>query len=135
MIMWRGYDRNVVKSICTNCDSEESKKTYSYLEYMQHVLAPSKIVCEIYDNRGFYFATLGKSHARLIEIAVRKDAQGSGLGKKMLYRLLSQLKARGIYKLTFRTPIDESAQFFWAHMGAVTTGLKDNDFLMEINFK
>ena len=45
------------------------------------------------------------------------------------------MKRAGLYKLTFRTPIDEEAQNFWLHVGATITGLKDNDYEMEINIK
>lgn len=133
--MWGPYNKEIVKDICLNCDSAISRKTFSYLEYLKHVLAEEKILCEIYDGCGFYFATMGKKHARLIEIAVKTEHQGAGMGKKLLFRLLARLKARGISKLTFRTPIDESAQNFWIHLGAKITGLKDNDFVMELNFK
>lgn len=133
--MWTGYDRQVVKDICYNCNSNISKKSVSYIDYMKHCLPDEKILCEIYDNKGFYFATLGKKHARLIEIAVREEFKGKGYGKMILYRLLKRMKVNGIYKLTFRTPIDEEAQNFWIRQGAVIVGLKENDFLMELNFK
>lgn len=45
------------------------------------------------------------------------------------------MKANGIYKLTFRTPMDESAQHFWLHVGAQIVDVKDNDYVMEINLK
>ena len=102
---------------------------------MQHCLPEDKILCERYREQGFYFVTVGKKHGRLIEIAVHRDHKGKGLGKKLLYRLLTNLKRRGISKLTFRTPIDEDAQGFWIHNGAKIVGLKDNDYEMELNFK
>ncbi len=133
--MWKGYDKQVIKDVCCNCDSPVSKKSYSYIDYMQHCLPAEKIYCECYGEQGFFFATKAKAHARLIEIAVRNEYKGKGLGKQLLYRLLQRMKKDGIFKLTFRTPIDEPAQDFWLHQGAQIVGLKDNDYVMELTFK
>jgi len=133
--MWKGYDKQVIKDVCCNCDSSVSKKSYSYIDYMQHCLHADKVLCECYGDRGFFFATKAKAHARLIEIAVRNEYKGQGLGKQLLFRLLQRMKKEGLYKLTFRTPIDESAQDFWLHIGAKIVGLKDNDYVMELTFK
>ena len=133
--MWKGYDKQVIHDVCHNCDSPVSKKSSSYIEYMHHCLPEDKVFCECYGDRGFFFATKAKGHARLIEIAMSTKYKGQGLGKRLLYRLLSRMKAEGLYKLTFRTPIDEPAQDFWVHMGARIVGLKDNDYEMEIKFK
>ena len=133
--MWRGYDKQVIKDICYNFDSPVSKKSASYIDYMQRCLPADKVWCECFDGKAFYFATVAKSHARLIEIAVRNGHKGHGIGRKVLFRLLSRMKKAGLSKLTFRTPIDERAADFWLHVGAIITGLKDNDYEMEINIR
>jgi GNAT superfamily N-acetyltransferase len=102
---------------------------------MQYRLPTDKVYCECYGDKGFYFATKAKTHARLIEIAVRDEHKGQGIGKSLLYRLLSRMKADGIFKLTFRTPINESAQYFWLKQGAKIIDIKDNDYVMELIFK
>ena len=132
--MWTGYDDKVAKDICYNCGSSSSRKTYAYFRSALHYNR-DKVWCGIFDNRAMYFAIRCREHVRLIEIAVHKDAQGQGVGRKVLFRLLSAMKRAGLYKLTFRTPIDEEAPNFWLHMGAQITGLKDQDYEMELNIK
>lgn len=132
--MWTGYDDKVAREICYNCGSPVSRQTYAYFRTALHY-SPDKVWSEILDGKALYFATRAKSHVRLIEIAVHRDIQGRGVGRKVLFRLLSAMKRAGLYKLTFRTPIDEEAQNFWLHVGATITGLKDNDYEMEINIK
>ena len=82
-----------------------------------------------------YFCTIAKSHIRLIEIAVKADKQGEGIGKKVLYRLLTRMKASGIYKLTFRTPMKENAKDFWRHIGAQIVDINGDDYEMELIIK
>lgn len=132
--MWTGYNDAVVKDICYNCGSQISRRTYAYFRTMLH-RSPGTFWSEVYDGRAFYVANRCKNHVRLVEIAVRNDSKGQGIGKKVLFRLLSQMKRAGLYKLTFRTPIAEEAQDFWLHVGATITGLKDDDYEMEITIK
>lgn len=102
---------------------------------MQYRLPAEKVYCECYGGQGFYFATKAKSHARLIEIAVRDEYKGRGVGKLLLYRLLARMKADGLHKLTFRTPMNESAHNFWLKQGAKIIDVKGNDYVMEIIFR
>lgn len=133
--MWTGFNEQVIKDVCRNCDSPVSKKSLSYILYMKRFVPAEKVICECYGDRGFFFAIKGKNHARLIEIAVRNEYKGNGIGKELLRRLLQRMISKGVRKLTFRTPIDEPAQDFWIHMGAKFVGLKENDYEMEINIK
>lgn len=132
--MWTGYNKEIVKDICKASDSEITRKTYGFIECMNYRCG-DKAMCEIFDNKGFYFATRAKNHIRLIEIAVRTEYQGQGLGRKVLNRLLTRAKALGITKITLRTPINEKAAEFWLHIGAKIVGLKDNDYEMELNIE
>lgn len=132
--MWTGYNDAVVKDICYNCDSEVSRRSFAYFRTMLY-RSPKTFWSEVYDGRAFYVANRCRDHVRLVEIAVRKDSQGQGVGRKVLFRLLSQMKRVGLYKLTFRTPIAERAQDFWLHIGAEIVGVKDGDYEMEINIK
>jgi GNAT superfamily N-acetyltransferase len=72
---------------------------------------------------------------RLVEIAVRSLYQGQGIGREVLLRLLSRMKMAGLYKLSFRTPIAEEAQYFWLHMGARIVDVKGDDYEMELTIK
>lgn len=132
--MWREYDSNIAKDICCNCSSAVSKRSYNYFRTALHY-SPDKVWSEIYDGKAMYFATRARDHVRLIEIAVRSEYQGQGMGKKVLFRLLQRMKAANLYKLTFRTPIVEEAQNFWLHIGARIVDVKGADYEMELTIK
>lgn len=132
--MWKPLDLKIAKTICYGCNSKISKQSYSYLQVMMY-RNPDKIWSEIYEDKGFYFAIRCKKHVRLIEIAVHADYKKQGIGKKMLFRLLQRMQYVGIHRLTFRTPIDEDAQYFWLHLGACILDIKNNDYEMEIKIK
>lgn len=55
-----------------------------------------------------------------------------GIGKMVLFDLLSRMKQSGIFRLTFRTPMNEEAQQFWLHIGARITDVKGEDYEMEL---
>lgn len=90
-----------------------------------------KYWCEIYDTRAFYFATVARTHIRLIGIAVKDDCKGQGIGKATLYRLLQRMAEAGVDTLTFRTSMHEDAQHFWLKQGAKIMDVKGDDY--EIN--
>lgn len=132
----KAHTNERVRSICYGCGSPTMKHTWSYLrvsdKFCKNVLAE---VLE--DGTAFYYVAISKTHARLIGIAVKDSKQRKGLGKMVLFRLLSQLKNIGLNKLTLRTSSHEEAQFFWLAVGAVITGYdpKSEDYEMEIIFK
>lgn len=140
--MWKGYDDKIVKDICYNCGSASARQSYNYFCRANYRAGQknSTVWCKVYLSddgvpKGFFYAYKCRTHVRLIEIAVRNEYKGHGIGRMLLFDLLSAMKRAGLYKLTFRTPIDEEAQNFWLHVGATITGLKDNDYEMEINIK
>lgn len=133
-MMWRPYDDKTARDICYNCNSSVSRQSYAYFRTALHYNA-DKVWSEMYEDKAFYFAARNKTHCRLIEIAVRKEWQGQGIGKLVLFRLLSRMKANGLYKLTFRTPIVEDAQNFWLHIGAKIVDVKGNDYEMELTIR
>lgn len=138
--MWTvsNYDDSSVKLICGDCNSPVAKASYNYFRKMNYESGP-KVWCKVfYDDEApaaFYYASRCREHVRLIEIAVRKKWQKTGLGKKVLYDLLARMKNAGITKLTFRTPIKEDAQGFWLHMGARIVDVKGEDYEMELTIK
>ena len=132
--MWQEYDNSIAKDICYNCASEVSKRSFNYFRTALHY-SRDKVWSEIYDGKALYFATKARDHVRLVEIAVRKEYQGQGVGKLVLFRLLSRMIQAGLYKLTFRTPIAENAQRFWLHIGARIVDVKGADYEMELTIK
>lgn len=136
--MWTisDYDDKAVKEICYNCNSQTAKQSYNYFRRI-HFVTKGKVWSKVWSKDGvpvaFYYATRSRDHIRLIEIAVHKDYQKRGYGKKVLFDLLAEMKKANINKLTFRTPIAEDAPNFWLHIGAQITGLKGDDYEMKIN--
>lgn len=132
------YDDAAVKDICYNCNSPVSKQSYNYFRRI-HYVTGGKVWSKVWSKEGipvgFYYANRCRDHVRLIEIAVRSEYQGQGIGRMMLHDLLSTMKTHGLYKLTFRTPIDEPAADFWLHAGGQITGLKGNDYEMQITIR
>lgn len=129
------YNDAAVKDICHNCGSKTGKQSYNFFRRMNYVTG-GNVWCKIwhYGNIpvAFYYANLCKNHIRLIEIAVKSEYQGKGIGRKLLFRLLRQMKEHKIGTLTFRTPINEEAQFFWLKMGAKIIDVKGADYEMQI---
>lgn len=124
-----------VRAICYGCGSPAMKNTWAYLRVSDKFC--KRVLSEIAeDGSAFYYATISKSHARLIGIAVKASEQRNGIGKVALFRLLSQLKSLGLDKLTLRTSSHEEAHLFWCAMGAIITGYdpKSEDYEMEIKF-
>lgn len=132
--MWRQYDSKIAKDICYDCGSPVSKAAYNYFRTAMY-RTPNKVWAEMLDDKALYFATRAKEHVRLVEIAVRSLYRGQGIGREVLLRLLSRMKMAGLYKLSFRTPIAEEAQYFWLHMGARIVDVKGDDYEMELTIK
>lgn len=136
--MWISeFNDAAVKDICYNCGSPMAKKSYNYFRRI-HYVTKGKVWGKVWGETtpiGFYYATVSKSHVRLIEIAVRSEYQGNGYGRKLLCDLLRRMKENGLQKLTFRTPIDEQAPNFWLHLGATIKGIKGGDFEMELTIE
>lgn len=137
--MWTSdYNDSAVKDICYNCGSPMAKQSYNYFRRL-HYVAGGKIWCKVWGDGdtpiAFYFANRCKDHIRCIEIAVRSEYQGTGLGRKVLFDLLTRMKQNGLHRLTFRTPMNEYAHGFWLHIGARIVDVKGNDYEMELTIK
>lgn len=132
--MWTAYDEKTAHDICYASNSPVTKRTYLFFRAMLY-RSGDKVWSEIYDGKAMYFATRARDHVRLIEIAVRSEYQGQGMGKKVLFRLLSRMKRNNLYKLTFRTPIVEDAQSFWLHLGAKIVDVKGEDYEMVLTIQ
>lgn len=127
VIEWQ-RDKKRVHDICYGCGSAVSKQSYAYIDMLYR--NPQRTIIGEFSDSSFYVVTPSKKHWRLIEIATTE--QGGGIGKATLLRLLKRMQGVGVKTLTFRTPINETAIDFWLHMGAKITGLKDNDYEMQI---
>lgn len=136
---WRTYDHNLddkcIKDICYNCGSKSLKATYPFFRRAMYLSKMGGVWCELFGDQSFYFATVARTHIRLIGIAVKDDCKGQGLGKAALYRLLQRMAAVGIDTLTFRTSMHEDAQHFWLKQGAMIMDVKGDDYEMQLKIK
>ena len=137
--MWTSeYNDAAVKEICYNCGSPVAKQSYNYFRRL-HYVTGGKVWGKVWGKGdtpvAFYYANRCRDHVRLIEIAVRKEYQGAGVGRRVLFDLLLRMKQNGLHKLTFRTPMNEDAHGFWLHLGAKIVDVKGNDYEMEMTIK
>lgn len=144
MSMWRKTDYNdkAVKEICYDCGSPVAKKSYNYFRRANYRAgqAHSTVWCMVFYLQdetpvAFYYAYKCVRHVRLVEIAVRTEYKRQGIGKMVLFQLLSRMKQNRLDTLTFRTPINEDAQNFWLKMGAKIIDVKGSDYEMELKIK
>ena len=133
-----GFNDAAVKTICYDCGSSVAKQSYNYFRRI-HYVTGGKVWSKVWSKGdtpvAFYYASKCKDHVRLIEIAVREEYHKQGIGRMVLIDLLSAMKRSGLYKLTFRTPIAEEAQYFWLHLGARIVDVKGDDYEMELTIK
>ena len=138
MYLKEGYDDAAVKDICYHCGSPTAKKSYNYFRRIAYV-SQGKVWSKVWyaDDTpiAFYYATRARDHLRLIEIAVREEYQGRGIGAMVLREILRDMHIFGLHKLTFRTPSNEKAPGFWQHMGARIMDVKGQDYEMELTIK
>lgn len=128
------YDEDLIKDISRNCGSKSIQEGYAYYRTMRH-FNPEKFWYDYYEDKGYYIASRGKKHVRLIGIAVRSECQGQGIGKILFSKLILRAKQTGLSKVTFRTSIYERAQDFYARIGCNVVGLNGDDFEMEYIIK
>lgn len=132
------YNDTAVRDICYNCGSPVAKQSYNYFRRLDYITG-GKVWSKVWSKGdtpvAFYYANRCRNHVRLIEIAVRKEYQGTGIGRKVLYDLLVRMKHSGLLKLTFRTPMNEDAHGFWLHLGAKIVDVKGNDYEMELTIR
>lgn len=137
-IVWE-RDKDTVKAICYGCGSAMTRKHYAFLHCIFYYGKQrvggcgTKLKAELFGNIGMNVCTAAKDHWRLIQIALKADCQGKGIGRMLLNRLLLRMKENGVCRLTFRTSMKEAALKWWLDNGASIVGTKGQDFEMELN--
>lgn len=90
------YNDTAVKDICYNCGSPVAKQSYNYFRRLDYVTG-GKVWSKVWSKGdtpvAFYYANRCRDHVRLIEIAVRTEYQGTGMGRKVLFDLLAPYEA------------------------------------------
>ena len=131
MIVKSGFDEKTVEQIARASGSKAVRGSIAYLR-RAHYNNPQTFVCEVFDGQAFYAGSMARKHFRLYEMAVVEGAQGSGYGKLMVARMRALCQKYGAEKITLRTSREEDAINFYHKMGGVVTGIKDNDYEVEI---
>ena len=123
----------IVKDISYDCGSTSVKSSYAYIRTV--VFRNSRWLCEALGNVGYYFGYFGKSHFRLVEIAVRSGEQGRGYGTAMMRRLVGKCTAEGADRITLRCSIGEGNWQFYVLHGFCIVGEKNGDYEMELKLE
>ena len=126
-----GYDAKIFREIARHCGTPSLLKETEYIRTAKFY-APKKFVSEMIGDYAFFAGTIGKNHFRLIEIAVRKEKQGQGLGKLMMRRIITICRKNHLEKITLRTNRNEHAVDFYRKYGGTITAINGNDYEMEI---
>lgn len=126
------FDFDIIENIIKQAGSSSLKKEASYLQRAKF-FAKGKFKCGIISGDvGFYAGTAGKSHFRLVSIAVVEQHHGKGYGTAMMFELIEQCRRRGIKKITLRTNKHETAVNFYKKFGGKIVGTNGDDWEMEI---
>lgn len=126
------FDFRTIEQIIKQAGSPSLKKEASYLQTAKF-FGKGKFKCGVIEGGlGFYAGTAGKSHFRLVSIAVAKQHHGKGYGTAMMFELIEQCRRRGIKKITLRTNKHETAANFYKKFGGKIVGTNGDDWEMEI---
>lgn len=90
----KGYDASALKKIAKNCNNKQIIKDVGYTGLVAY-RNPEKVYCERLDDIAFFTGYHNSDHFRIIGIGVRKDQQGKGYGKFMLYRAINYARNSG----------------------------------------
>jgi ribosomal protein S18 acetylase RimI-like enzyme len=72
---------------------------------------------------GYQISTGSSAGAHLARLAVRKDAQGLGLGRALVGDLVHQMRKRNVDLITVNTQADNSASLaLYQQLGFIRTG-------------
>ena len=122
---------DAVKHICCNCGNKDMMSSFDYLRTARYY-AGDKFVCEVFDNKGFYFGIRNKSTFRLIAIAVLESEQNKGIGANIVFNIIEMCEQYGLTAITFRTDKRGKALNFWLKLGAIIVREKNNEYEMII---
>lgn len=128
-----GWDDPLVKEVSHDCGSASVRSAYAYIRAV--AFRNRRCVCEALGNVGYYFGYFGRSHFRLVEIAVRSGEQGKGYGAAMMKRLVARCRAEGVDRITLRCSIVEGNWPFYVLQGFCIVGAKQGDYEMELKLE
>ena len=129
LTIYKGFREEIYKEIAEASGNKQTVADVSYERFIQ-VHSPQKIYAERIDNDAFLIGYTKKDGFRIVGMATRKEAQGKGYGTKLLQRCIRWCMKNGITKIETRTLSGRT--FYHEKAGAKVVGMKDGDYLMEI---
>lgn len=127
------YDDPIVRDVSYDCGSASVRSAYAYIRAV--AFRNRRWLCEALGNVGYYFGYFGRSHFRLVEIAVRSGEQGKGHGSAMIRRLVQRCRREGADRITLRCSVDEGNWPFYVLQGFCIVGERDGDYEMELKLE
>lgn len=127
------WDDPLVRDVSYDCGSDSVRSAYSYIRAV--AFRNSRWLCEALGNVGYYFGYFGRSHFRLVEIAVRSGEQGNGYGSAILGRIVQRCRKEGAERITLRCSIGEGNWPFYVMHGFCIVGEKAGDYEMELELE
>lgn len=128
-MIYKGFDEDIYREIALASGNEQTVADVKYERFMQ-VHSPGKIYAERIDNSAFLIGYLKKDSFRIVGMATRKEMRGRGYGTQLLFRCIRYCQKKNIARIETRTLSGKT--FYSEKAGAKVTGIRDGDYLMEI---
>ena len=97
-----GFNEKALKEIAKATGNKQLVKDVSYMRVIQYH-APLRLKAERLENIAFFIGYHATDHFRLVGIGCRKEQQGNGYGRFMLYRAIEYARRQGYKKILTRT--------------------------------
>ena len=123
------YDKKSFESIAKSCGEKSALASVSYVDRLRRAgWDRGKTICWEADGDGFILCVEQKTHLRWFQIAVRKEAQGKGVGAGLVWHMIKYARARGFDRITFLTKMPS----WYNQFGAQIVGKTNEEYKMEI---
>ena len=126
----KDFDESIFLDIAKASGVKQTVADIGYAKFCYYH-SKDKRYAERIDEDAWILGVVNKDSLRIIGMATRQSAQGKGYGTLLLKRAIAFCRQKGLKKITTRT---FSGKKFYQKKGkAVVVGMKDGDYLMEIN--
>lgn len=129
MKIHKGFEEKIYEEIAQASGNKQTLADIKYERFMQ-VHSPQKIYAERIEDYAFLIGYMKKDSFRIVGMATRKEMRGKGYGTILLFRCIKFCIRRNITKIETRTLSGRT--FYRDKAGAKVVGMKDGDYLMEI---
>lgn len=125
----KGFDEKELYKIAKTTGNRQLLDDVKYMRLPYR--KGTRVYAERIDGVAFFAGYHNSDHFRLVGIGVNKERQGKGYGRFMLYRAVEYARKQGYSKIRTRTL--NGVDFYQKWGGAKIIGMKDDDFLMEMD--